>query len=67
MKSSAVGENTSQVEVLNISKHGFWLFVKQQEYFVSFEHFPWFKNATIAEILNVELLHQHHYHLIMMD
>lgn len=67
MKSSAVGEITSQVEVLNISKHGFWLFVNQQEYFMPFEHFPWFRNASIAKILNVKLMHQHHLYWPELD
>ena len=60
MKSKIVGKNTSQVEVLNISKHGFWLLVHHTEYFLPFSTFPWFRNANIASILNVELAHPHH-------
>ncbi|MDP6038698.1 MAG: DUF2442 domain-containing protein [Candidatus Latescibacteria bacterium] len=60
MKSSEVGESISQVEVLNISKHGFWIYVNQEELFLSFEQFPWFKKATVSAILNLELLHGHH-------
>lgn len=55
MKLEKVGESTSEVEVLNISGQGFWLFVQGQEYFLSFKDFPWFKNATISLILNVKL------------
>ncbi len=44
-----------EVEVLNISKHGFWLMVHGWEYYLPFDDFPWFRNATIAEILAVEL------------
>jgi hypothetical protein len=43
-----------EVEVLNISKHGFWLMVHGREYYLPFDDFPWFRNATIAEILAVE-------------
>ena len=46
--------------MLNISKHGFWLFLNDREFFLPFDGFPWFKDATISSILNVELLHQHH-------
>lgn len=46
--------------MLNISKHGFWLFLNGQEYFLPFENFPWFRNAKIASILNVQWLHEHH-------
>jgi len=60
MTSQLAGTSISEVEVLNISKHGFWLYVKGKEYFLAFEHFPWFKDASIASILNVELLHSMH-------
>jgi hypothetical protein len=60
MKSNAVGEITSQVEVLNISQHGFWIYVNEEELFLPFEHFPWFKEASISAVLNLQLLHQHH-------
>lgn len=36
-------ENTSYVEVTNISNHGIWLYIKGTEYFLPFEDFPWFK------------------------
>lgn len=65
MKSNAVGENISPVEVLNISKHGFWLYIHREEHFLPFEHFPWFKKANIEAILNVQLLH--HTHLYWPD
>jgi Protein of unknown function (DUF2442) len=60
MKSQRVGESTSDVEVSNISKHGFWLFLKGQEYFLPFEHFPWFKEASVGAILNVQMPHADH-------
>jgi hypothetical protein len=50
MKSATHGRSTSQVEVTNVSPHGFWLFVGEQELFVSFKDFPWFKDASIREI-----------------
>lgn len=53
MRSSRVGESTSGLEVLNISKHGLWLYVEPTEYFLPFDDFPWFRNATIGAILNV--------------
>ena len=49
-----VGKRTSGVEVLGISKHGFWLLLADEEYFVPFKEFPWFKEASVAEILKVE-------------
>jgi len=60
MKSQIVGENISEVEVLNISKHGLWLFLRGREHFLPFEDFPWFKNASVGSILNVHLPQSHH-------
>ena len=60
MKSAARGRGISQVEVTNVSPHGFWLFVGEHELFVSFKHFPWFKDASIRQITRVELPSAHH-------
>jgi hypothetical protein len=60
MKSAALGRSTSQVEVTNVSPHGFWLFVGDQELFVPFKDFPWFKEASIQEISRVERPSAHH-------
>ena len=60
MKSATLGKNTSGVEVTNISRHGFWLLVADEELFVSFKEFPWFKDASVSEILNVEWPQPHH-------
>ena len=54
MKSEELGARTSQVEVANISRQGFWLFLGGRELFVSFKDFPWFASAPVAKILKVE-------------
>lgn len=54
MKSAALGRHISEAEVTNISKHGFWLLLANEELFVAFKDFPWFKDASIAEIVRVE-------------
>ena len=53
MKSAALGKRTSAAEVTNISSHGFWLLVADEELFVPFKEFSWFKDASVSEILNV--------------
>ncbi|HEY5637302.1 MAG TPA: DUF2442 domain-containing protein [Burkholderiales bacterium] len=60
MKSVKPGKRTSRVEVTNVSKHGFWLLMGGQERFVPFEQFPWFREAPIGHLLNVELPSAHH-------
>ena len=62
MKSATLGKRTSGAEVTNISGHGFWLLVADEELFVSFKEFPWFKDASVSEILNVEWTQQLHPH-----
>lgn len=54
MKSETLGASTLEVEVTHISQHGFWLLLAEKELLLSFNEFPWFKNAPVSAILNVE-------------
>jgi hypothetical protein len=54
MRSEQLGMSTSEVEVTNISRHGLWLLVGDEELFLPFDEFPWFKDASLPAILNVE-------------
>lgn len=60
MRSTKLGKRISAVEVTNVSRHGFWILVTDRELFVAFEHFPWFRDAPIGQLLNVELPSAHH-------
>lgn len=60
MKSVALGTGTSQVEVTNISPHGLWLFLDNEELFLPFCEFPWFQDSSISKIFNVEIPSQNH-------
>jgi Protein of unknown function (DUF2442) len=55
-----LGASTLEVEVTNVSRHGFWLLLGEEELFVPFTEFPWFKDASIAKLLNVERPQAHH-------
>ena len=55
MKSAKPGKHTSPVEVTNVSVHGFWILIENKEHFLPFEQFPWFRDAAIAQLVNVEL------------
>ncbi len=48
------GTSTSVAEVTHVSKHGFWLLLDAEELLVPFEHFPWFKQATIEQLSDVQ-------------
>jgi Protein of unknown function (DUF2442) len=68
MKSKPRGKDTSQAEVTNISQHGFWIFLQQErEFFVPFNEFPWFRNATIDSISKVETPHPRHLYWPALD
>ncbi len=67
MKSSKRGKSILKPEITNISEHGFWLFFKSKEYFLPFESFPWFKNATVQQISDVQLLHTTHLYWPSLD
>ena len=60
MKSVSLGIGISQVEVTNISPHGLWLLLDNEELFLPFCEFPWFRDANISKIFNVELPSQNH-------
>jgi hypothetical protein len=66
-KSEKSGTNTLDIEVTNISIHGFWLLISRKEYFLPFEKFPWFRNATIANIHDVMLTHSTHLYWPSLD
>ena len=53
MSSSLPGETTSQIAVVDISPNGLWVLATGEEIFLPFDQFPWFKKATIEQILNV--------------
>jgi len=54
------GIGTSAVEVTNVSKHGLWLLLHDQEVFLDYDNFPWFRNATIGKVVHVELISDQH-------
>jgi hypothetical protein len=69
MKSEKAGTTISKsnTEITNISAHGLWLFHIDKEYFLPFESFPWFKNAKIEEVLNIEVLNNTHFYWPELD
>ena len=66
MKSSHLGKPISEVE-MNISSFGVWLLCYDQEYFLPYEQFPWFKEAKLSELYHIELLHKHHLYWPSLD
>ena len=48
------GSGTSVAEVTHVSKHGIWLWLDGEELFAPFSHFPWFQQATIGQLSDVQ-------------
>lgn len=67
MTSAARGKRTSPVEVTNVSPHGFWILVRDRELFVPFGDFPWFRDASIAQLTAVEMPSPHHLYWPQLD
>ena len=53
MSSATLGQPT--LEVTNISRHGFWLYWNDCEFFLPYELYPWFRDAKVKDILDVRL------------
>jgi hypothetical protein len=67
MRSAARGKPTSRPEVTNVSSAGLWILIDGQENFLPFAQFPWFRNATIAQLTNVRRPSPHHLHWPDLD
>ncbi len=61
------GTVTSDIEVSLVSKLGFWLLLENEELFVPYLQFPWFKKATIEQITSVECPSVNHLYWPMLD
>ena len=53
MRSAMLGRSTFPVEVTNVAVHGLWLLVDDRELFLPYDEFPWFRDATVSQIVNV--------------
>ena len=67
MVSSVPGKSTSDTEVTHISSHGFWLLSDGTEFFLAFDDFPWFRDAAVAQILNIETPSAGHFYWPELD
>lgn len=61
------GTIISAPEVTNISRHGFWLLVGNEELLLPFEQLPWFRSATVEQITHVERPSRDHLYWPSLD
>lgn len=67
MRSSMPGNDTSTTEITHISLYGIWLLADNEELFMSYDDFPWFKDQPVRAILNVEQPAQGHFYWPEID
>ncbi len=60
-------ENPLNVEVTHIAVHGFWVCVDDEELLLPYTHFPWFQNASTAQIKAVERPTANHLYWPQLD
>ena len=61
------GTGTFPIEVSHVSRHGFWVLVGAEELLLPFQHFPWFRHASIDQIMDVERPTAEHLHWPLLD
>jgi hypothetical protein len=67
MNSLAHGDNIFPVEITHISSHGVWMLTDQEELFMSYQDFPWFKNQLVNAIIEVEEVSCGHFYWSKID
>lgn len=61
------GTATLEAEVTHVSAHGLWLLLGSEELAVPYAQFPWFKKATIEQLLAVERPTENHLYWPLLD
>ena len=61
------GTPPSEIEVSLVSSKGFWLLLDDEELFVSYVEFPWFKQATVEQITMIERPSSNHLYWPLLD
>ena len=62
-----LGTPISEIEVSLASNQGFWLLLDDEELFVPFSEFPWFKKATIEAVTTVVKPSLNHLYWPLLD
>ena len=67
MKSALRGKSTSATEVTSVSAHGVWLWLGDREVFLPYDRFPWFREGSVGQVLNVKRVSETHLHWPDLD
>ena len=61
------GTDTSVPEVTHVSQHGLWLLLVDEELLLPFNKFPWFRQATIEQLSQIQRPTNDHLYWPMLD
>ena len=61
------GAPSSKIEVSLVSNKGFWLLLDDEELFVPFAGFPWFRQATYEQLATIERPTPNHLYWPQLD
>ena len=61
------GTSTSAVEVTHVSAHALWLMLGEEEIMLPYDKFPWFRQATIEQLSQVEWPTPNHLYWPQLD
>ena len=67
MTAWTIGEDALGVEVTLISRTGVWLLYNGRELFMLYEDFPWFKDKSVATVINVRENSPGHFYWPRLD
>ncbi len=59
-KSLKRGKNILTKPMIHTTPFGLWLLVEENEYFLSFQDYPWFQDAKLKYVMNVQMLNENH-------
>lgn len=62
-----LGQSISAIEISIATSQGFWLLLDDEEIYLSFALFPWFKKATIEQMMAVERPSINHLYWPLLD
>lgn len=60
-------DDVNHIEVSLVSKQGFWMLIDDEELFLAYADFPWFKTATIEQMMSVERPSENHLYWPSLD
>jgi hypothetical protein len=54
-------------EITNVSRHGYWILLDGEELLIPFVDFPWFRQATIEQLMDVQWPSANHLYWPQLD